>query len=130
MVVVSTQQSHHLVLCHPTRCLLTFHGLVAVRIGVFDVAQAEGATTVHVASEFRYDMLAENTREEEARTHRWQSQNSQQCRIRQRQFLGERPPGSYWISARSTLPMVVNNSIKSSLLVDQGSCISVSLQAL
>lgn len=33
----------------------------------------------------------------------------------------ERPFGSYWISALLTLPMVVNNSMRSSLLVDQGS---------
>jgi hypothetical protein len=32
----------------------------------------------------------------------------------------ERPLGSYWISARSTLPMVVKSSIRSSLLVLQG----------
>lgn len=33
----------------------------------------------------------------------------------------ERPLPSYWISARSTLPIVVNRSTKSSLQVDQGS---------
>lgn len=38
----------------------------------------------------------------------------------------ERPLGSYWISARSTLPMVENRSTRSSLQVDQGSCHSVS----
>jgi hypothetical protein len=35
----------------------------------------------------------------------------------------ERPLGSYWISARSTLPIVEKSSTKSSLLVDQGSWI-------
>lgn len=34
----------------------------------------------------------------------------------------DRPLGSYWISARSTLPMVEKRSTKSSLLVDHGSC--------
>lgn len=33
----------------------------------------------------------------------------------------DRPLGSYWISACSTLPMVENNSTRSSLLVDHGS---------
>ena len=34
----------------------------------------------------------------------------------------ERPLSSYWISARSTVPIVVKSSTRSSLLVDQGSC--------
>jgi hypothetical protein len=33
----------------------------------------------------------------------------------------ERPLGSYWISARLTVPMVVKRSTRSSLLVDHGS---------
>lgn len=41
----------------------------------------------------------------------------------------ERPLGSYWISACSTLPIVVNNSTRSSLLVDQGSCHSLAAES-
>lgn len=36
------------------------------------------------------------------------------------------PLGSYWISACSTFPMVENSSTRSSLLVDQGNCVTVS----
>lgn len=44
--------SHHLVLCHSSSSFLSLH-VVAIRIGVLDKGQAEGAAAVHVTREFR-----------------------------------------------------------------------------
>jgi hypothetical protein len=109
---------------------LTLHSFVAVDVGVFDVAQSERAAAVHVACELCCEVLAWARRPGVRRHIQMAVSAFSAVSNSTTPDPRDRPPGSYWISARSTLPIVVNSSTKSSLLVDQGSCIAVSVLVL
>lgn len=63
-------KSHHLILSHPTRSFLAFHCFSSICIGVFDEAQAQRSTAVHVPSEFGYIQLVKNAMWGKGRTVR------------------------------------------------------------
>ncbi len=112
---------HNLILCNPSNWLCVLHGVAAIGILIFDKGKAQWPSAVLVTGELICRLSTLHT-----------------AIIKRRNILiavsafsvvsncttpvpRERPLGSYWISARSTFPMVVKSSTKSSLLVDHGS---------
>lgn len=118
---------HDLVLCEThghAGLLLTLHGIhCRLLVGISDVGQAERATTVLVSGELGCTYCQTSSR-------LYIAEYGLLIAVAASSTLPnsttpvprERPLGSYWISARSTLPIVVKSSTRSSLLVDQGSC--------
>jgi hypothetical protein len=115
---------HDLVLCKTAGSFGALHRVAAAEIGVFDKRQAKRTATVLVTSELRCKFRVSTTDAFSAlRVHlpiavsAFSAESNSTTPVPR-----ERPLGSYWISARSTLPIVVKSSTRSSLLVDHGSC--------
>jgi len=103
----------------------TIH-LVSAVVGVANETEAQGATTVEISGEFSYDgsKSAHGTPPVPS-TSMWNPPMAVSAFSAVSNCTTpvplDRPLGSYWISARSTFPIVLNSSTRSSLLVDQGS---------
>lgn len=115
--------SHDLILSKPAGSFGSLHGISVADVGVLDVREAEGATTILIAGELGCEIVS-NCQPPKPTVPR-----SLQIAVSALSAVSnsttpvprERPLGSYCISARSTLPIVVNSSTRSSLLVDHGS---------
>lgn len=119
--------SHDLVLGDAASRLSTLHHVPGTRTGtgvqILDESDAQRATAVLVAGEL-------GCRDVSMDLH-WRRREDLPIAVSAVSALSnsttpvprERPLGSYWISAFSTLPMVEKRSIRSSLQVDHGSCL-------
>lgn len=112
---------HDLVLRDARSCFCTFHGIAAVGVRVLDKCQAERTPAILVACKFRCTTVSAFCHARPMQHHIPMAVSAfsavSNCTT---PVPRDRPFGSYWISARSTLPMVVKSSTRSSLLVDHG----------
>ena len=113
---------HDLVLCDPPSCFGAFHGIATIRVRVFDKRETEGPSAVLVARKFSCTPISPFFLSVGAASNRIPIAVSAFSAVSNwtTPVPRDRPLGSYWISARSTLPIVVKSSTRSSLLVDHG----------
>ena len=125
-------RSHDLILGQALRGLGALHHLRAgTRMHILDKRNSQRTASILVASElgWRGETVSNETRKKKGRHYRTKGTTNSPIAVSASSALSnsttpvprERPLGSYWISARSTLPIVENRSIRSSLQVDQGS---------
>lgn len=111
---------HHLLLGNSASCFFAFHG-VAANIHVLHKGQAKGSSAILITGKLGCENVSlegklKLTRHVQIAVSAFSALSNCTTPVPR-----ERPLGSYWISARSTLPIVVKSSTRSSLLVDHGS---------
>lgn len=118
-------QLHDLILCQTTGRFGTLHNISTAKVRVLDESEAKGASTILIAGEFSCCAVSIFLRQNASSIGNLPIAVSAFSALSNctTPVPRERPFGSYWISARSTFPIVVKSSTKSSLLVDHGSCL-------